>query len=156
MVECARCPQNLINTKELGHYGNVVSGAELDLAAEQRLAEHAAATKSSRLLIAALQERERDASGRAQHASQQQVAPQPKQGPHKLSKRARQNQRKASRLAGIDGVESTATSIGKTRCHRPLHLTDTTPGANPTVEASGTRHPACAASSAPLTTTTTI
>ena len=151
------CAQNLINVKELGHYGSIVSGSELEVAAEKRLAEHAAAAASSRGLIAALQERERDASGTTQHASQQhQDASRPEQRPRKLSKRARHKMQKVARAIGSGKVEPVAPAIGKTRCHRPLHRNDAAPRANATVDATGTQHPpANATLSAARTTTTT-
>ena len=126
--------QNLINVKELGHYGSVVSGQELDKVAEQKLAEHAAATASSRALIAALKDRERAALVGTQREGYQHDVPQQKQGPRKLSKRARRKQQKAARATPSIGKKK------KKRRDKSLQVADTAQCETSTMKTSGVQH----------------
>eukprot|EP01043_Picozoa_sp_COSAG02_P062717 COSAG02_NODE_8721_length_2462_cov_6.146037_3_plen_148_part_00 len=139
--------QNLINGKELGHYGSVVSGEELDKVAEQKLVEHAAAAASSRALIAALKDRERAALVGMQREGHQQDAPQQKQGPRKPSKRARRKQQKAARATPLIGKKKNK------RRDQSLQLGDTAQCETAAMKTSGVQRTTAAASSGRHTST---
>lgn len=102
--------QVLIGGKELGHYGRVESAEELDAAAERKLAEHAAAKSSSKALIAALQDRERPRTV-AEQPHAQLWPPPKKQGPQKMSKRAKRKHQKAAKASGPGSGMMSAESI---------------------------------------------
>ena len=100
----------IVGGKELAHYGRVDSVAEVDATAERKLNEHAAATASSRALLAALQAQER--TQRGGEPPQLRQEPQQVLEPRKASKRAKRKHKKAARATGAGAVAAAGAGAG--------------------------------------------